>query len=100
MRYLTVSVSFALIILCTTRADAYPQYQLSHDTTCTGCHLSPAGGGLLNENGFNVSESEAWKPGDSAFFYGKVDPPAWLKLGGDVRGAAGAVDNGAFGGAG
>ena len=32
-------------------AAAYPQFQLSRDQTCTGCHLSPAGGGLLNENG-------------------------------------------------
>jgi hypothetical protein len=85
MRFLGVSIPLALIILCTHSADAYPQYQLSHDTTCTSCHLSPAGGGLLNENGYTVSESEAWKPGDSSFFYGKVDVPGWLQVGGDIR---------------
>ncbi|MEO8704137.1 MAG: hypothetical protein ABI867_29060 [Kofleriaceae bacterium] len=66
--------------------------------TCTGCHLSPAGGGLLSENGFLVAESESWKGGDPRFLHG-VSLADWLQLGGDVRGAAGAVDNGALGGA-
>ena len=96
---LTVAVSCMVIILCAARADAYPQYQLSHDATCTGCHLSPAGGGLLNENGLTLAESESWKGTDPAFFYG-AKLPSWLQLGGDVRGAAGAVDNGAMGAAG
>lgn len=95
---LAVSVSFIVCILCTTRADAYPQYQLSHDATCTGCHLSPAGGGILTENGLEVADAEAWKGGDAAFLHG-LELPKWLQASGDVRAAAGAVGNGALGGA-
>ncbi len=72
---------------------AYPQYQLSRDTTCTGCHVAPDGGGMLNENGFAVAENTSWKPGDSSFMYG-MSRPGWLQLGGDARGAAGFVDPG------
>ena len=100
MRSAVTFLITALITLCARNAWAYPQWQLSHDVTCTGCHLSPGGGGLLNENGLAVSEAESWKPGNSAVFNGKWEPPKWLTLGGDLRGAAGAVDNGAMGGAG
>jgi len=75
------------------RADAYPQYQLTRDATCTGCHIAPDGGGLLNENGLTVAESTAWKPHDPEFMYG-LSMPDWLQLGGDVRAAAGYVHPG------
>ena len=90
----------AAVTLWSGLASAYPQYQLGHDATCTGCHLSPAGGGLLNENGLTVAENESWKGTDPLFMYGRIPAPDWLVLGGDVRGAAGAVDNGAFAAAG
>lgn len=70
-------------------ADAYPQYQLSYDQTCTGCHISPSGGGLLNENGLGVAETMSQLGQAPKFFYGKVPTPDWLTLGGDLRGAAG-----------
>ena len=38
-------------------AHAYPQFQLIKDQTCSSCHLSPAGGGLLSENGMATAES-------------------------------------------
>jgi len=72
-------------------ADAYPQYQLSIDATCTSCHYSPDGGGLLNENGMNVAQANGWKDHSPAFVYGKLDTPSWLQLGGELRGAAGVV---------
>lgn len=75
-------------------AAAYPQFQLSRDQTCTGCHVSPAGGGLLNENGLSVAESISSYGGAPEFFYKKVKPPGWLTLGGDVRAAGGLIDIG------
>jgi hypothetical protein len=70
-------------------AGAYPQFQLSRDKTCTGCHLSPAGGGLLNENGETVAEGLGTLEHSPKLFYGKLPTPAWLSLGGEVRAAAG-----------
>ncbi|HWU90422.1 MAG TPA: hypothetical protein VN253_24325 [Kofleriaceae bacterium] len=70
-------------------AEAYPQLQLSRDKTCTGCHISPAGGNLLTENGENVAEGISTWDHSAKFMYGKVPLPDWLVLGGDVRGAAG-----------
>ncbi len=78
-----------LIAIASGRADAYPQFQLSRDQTCTGCHLSPAGGNLLNENGLAVAESMSQFGTAPEFFYGKIPTPSWLVLGGDLRGAAG-----------
>jgi hypothetical protein len=72
-------------------AHAYPQFQLSRDQTCTGCHISPAGGGLLNENGLTTSEGISQWGTAPEFFYGKVPLPTWLVVGGDLRGASGYV---------
>lgn len=75
-------------------AHAYPQYQLRADATCTGCHLSPAGGGLLSENGLAVAETSSWSGGDPAFLHAIVEPPGWLQLGGEVRFASGMSSSG------
>ncbi|MCX5746644.1 MAG: hypothetical protein NT062_29560 [Proteobacteria bacterium] len=82
--------AFVVLLLACRIAHAYPQYQLARDATCTGCHLAPDGGGLLNENGLVVAESTAWKDGDGSFMFG-MRKPAWLSLGGDLRGATGAA---------
>jgi hypothetical protein len=91
-----IAILLLVVGMCAARrAEAYPQYQLSHDVTCTSCHFSPDGGGLLTENGLNVAESESWKGRDPGFIYGKAATPSWLQLGGDVRGAAGFVQGAA-----
>lgn len=72
-------------------AEAYPQFQLSRDKTCTGCHISPAGGTLLTENGESTAEGIATIDHPGAFFYGKIPLPDWLVLGGDLRGSAGYI---------
>src|SRR3569833_3500786 len=91
----TLFVLAAIVAAAAPRtAAAYPQYQLDSDKTCTGCHLAPDGGGILNENGTNTAEATAWRPGDGQFMYG-MTRPSWLDLGGDVRGAAGYVNSGA-----
>lgn len=71
------------------RAEAYPQFQLSFDQTCTGCHLSPDGGGLLSENGIMTAEMISQWGTNPEFMYGVIDPPEWLVIGGDFRGMAG-----------
>lgn len=75
------------------RAQAYPQFQLSRDQTCTGCHFSPAGGGPLTENGLTTAESISQWGTLPEFFYGKVPAPSWLVLGGDLRGASGYIQS-------
>ncbi|HEX7842000.1 MAG TPA: hypothetical protein VF469_31230 [Kofleriaceae bacterium] len=75
------------------RAQAYPQFQLSRDQTCTGCHFSPAGGGPLTENGLTTAESISQWGTPPEFFYGKVPAPSWFTLGGDLRGASGYIQS-------
>lgn len=82
-------VIVALLVLATRTAVAYPQFQLSKDATCSGCHLSPAGGGLLSENGRTTAETISQLGTDASVFYGALTLPSWLVLGGDLRGAAG-----------
>jgi hypothetical protein len=80
-----------VVVLATTAgtAAAYPQFQLSRDSTCTGCHISPAGGGLLSENGANTAEEISALGTNPEFMYGKIPTPEWLQLGGDIRGQGG-----------
>lgn len=70
-------------------AAAYPQFQLSRDQTCSSCHLSPAGGGLLSENGTSFLENAASFAADGNFMYDAFKPPGWLQLGGVIRTAYG-----------
>jgi hypothetical protein len=74
-------------------ASAYPQYQLGYEPTCTGCHVSPSGGGLLNENGLNVAEQTSTYGGAPEAAHGALVGPSWLQVSGDFRGAAGLVQN-------
>ena len=60
------------------RAYAYPQFELSHDQTCTGCHISPTGGGLLSENGLtSPSRCRSSGPRRSSCT-ASVTTPDWL----------------------
>lgn len=79
----------AIVLAAAATAHAYPQFELSRDQTCSGCHLSPSGAGLLGENGLNVAETMSTFGTNPTFMYGAVKTPDWLTLGGDFRGAAG-----------
>lgn len=70
---------------------AYPQFQLGKDQTCSSCHLSPSGGGLLNENGRSVANSISKFSSNPDVLDGLITPPDWLDLGGDFRGNAGYI---------
>jgi hypothetical protein len=86
-----VATLVVLVAMLGGRADAYPQYQLSRDQMCTSCHLSPAGGGLLTENGLNTADVLSQWGTDPAFLNGAIKPPSWLTLGGDFRAMGGYV---------
>jgi hypothetical protein len=79
----------AAALLCEARAEAFPQWQFSTGNThCNQCHYAPAGGGLINNYGRDAAgEDLSTFGGDGAFLHGAVPLPAWLALGGDLRGA-------------
>jgi hypothetical protein len=87
----SVLVAVAAVAALAGSAEAYPQFQLSRDKTCTGCHISPAGGNLLSENGETVAEGIATLDHNAKFMYGKIPLPSWLLLGGDLRGSTGYI---------
>lgn len=67
-------------------AQAYPQFQFSTGTqTCSQCHYSPTGGGLITSWGRDESGDTISLGGDGAFLHGLWTPPSWLALGLDVR---------------
>ncbi len=82
-------VSLVVLAAAAGRAHAYPQFQLSNDQTCSGCHISPAGGGLLSENGLMTAESISKLGGAPEFLHGALETPEWLSLGGDIRAMGG-----------
>ncbi len=84
-----VALMGALVVVQAGTAHAYPQFQLGKDQTCTSCHVNPAGGELLNENGFATAETISQWGTAPEFFYNKIPTPSWLELGGDLRGATG-----------
>jgi hypothetical protein len=77
------------IVFASARAYAYPQFELSKDQSCSGCHISPSGGGLLSENGMVTAETISKFGTAPEFMYGKLKTPEWLAVGGDFRGAYG-----------
>ena len=82
-------IVIAVVLAAAGTASAYPQFQLSKDQTCTDCHISPAGGSLLNENGQTVAETVSQWGTDPAFANGLVKLPDWVAISGDFRGASG-----------
>lgn len=76
-------------VLATSRtARAYPQFQFSTgNTQCSLCHFSPVGGGLINAYGRYEAEATISRGGNGDFLHGLWEPPKWLHLGGDYRGA-------------
>src|SRR5262249_48403962 len=89
MQLVVAAIIVAVLALTSGRAEAYPQFQLSRDQTCSGCHLSPAGGGLLSENGYSIAETMGKLTDSSAFIYGLAPMPKWLAVGGDLRSSTG-----------
>ena len=72
-----------------TRAHAYPQWQLSSGSVrCTQCHFAPAGGGLVTGYGRDALGDElSTFGGNGGLLHGAARLPGWLSLGADLRGA-------------
>ncbi|MFN0249687.1 MAG: hypothetical protein ACKV2T_22590 [Kofleriaceae bacterium] len=81
-----IVVLATIVVAISERADAYPQFQLSLGADrCTACHLSPAGGGLINAYGRDEAGGTVSAGGDGRFAHGVWEPPEWLALGADLR---------------
>ncbi len=81
-------LSLLILVALATPAYAYPQFQLAMGVDrCTACHYSPAGGGLINDYGRNEAGDTISRGGDGRFLHGLWEPPSWLLLGLDLRGA-------------
>ena len=89
-----IAAALAVSVVGLATAHAYPQYALSREQTCGACHLSPTGGGLLNDNGELTDEDDATWGGDPTFLHGAVELPEWFRFGGDLRFGAGATNPG------
>ena len=90
-----------IILFCTLfcsflpRAFSFPEMIRYGYVNCSSCHISPNGGGILNDYGRALSREELamWKSGDEKskeplFAYGALSDTSiskWLKGGGDVR---------------
>jgi hypothetical protein len=84
-----------LVLFAPARASAYP-WMIRHGYTgCAPCHTDPSGAGPLTTYGRMIGDTVLSapmdKPADDSrrgdFLFGAVEPPSWLALGGDVRGA-------------
>lgn len=89
MKRVVFAVALAVVWFSAGKAHAYPQFQLTYDVTCTSCHTSPSGGGLLNENGLGVAEANALFPDKPEVMYGAFKLPSWLNFGGEFRSGTG-----------
>ena len=71
------------------QAHAYSQWQLSSGSVrCSQCHFAPAGGGLLTQFGRDaMGDDLSTFGGNGRFLHGAAPLPAWLAVGGDLRGA-------------
>jgi len=90
LKRIIMALAAALLVLSGgSRASAYPYFQLTTGTKrCNACHYSPGGGGLINGYGRDAASTDISMAGNGDFLHGLWQPPDWLDLGMDYRGAA------------
>ncbi len=89
IRCVAVAAAALVLLLDSATASAYPQFQFSTENArCDLCHFSPAGGGLIKQYGRDAAGEEISMAGNGDFLHGAWQPPDFLSLGIDYRGAA------------
>ena len=91
--------TFAWILFANESAHAFPENTRLGYASCSSCHVSPTGGGILTKYGRQASEEfmGTWSnKGENELLNGKVATPDWFLAGGDFRILAFARDNGVF----
>ncbi|WP_413290428.1 hypothetical protein [Bdellovibrio sp. HCB337] len=88
---------FLLSFLSSSAAFAFPEMIRMGYPNCTSCHVSPSGGGLMTDYGRSIAAEalSTWAyPKEELPGHGYLpEPPAWLKIGGDVRVIQTYIDN-------
>lgn len=83
-----IAFFISALIFLSNKAYAFPEMIRHGYTSCTACHVSPTGGGVLTPYGRELSREilSTWgKEGEGQPLNGKATPPDWLRVGGDIR---------------
>jgi hypothetical protein len=88
LRSIFITVA-TLVASASGTAGAYPEFQLATgNARCGLCHITPSGGGLINDYGRSESgDTISQFGGNGDFLYGVYEEPSWVKLGVDLRAA-------------
>jgi hypothetical protein len=83
-------IMFVLLGVVGSPASAYPEFVRHGYFSCTSCHVSPSGGGILTEYGrsYSAEKLATWvRPNEEKALHGLIADrqPEWLLLGGNVR---------------
>ncbi|MBC7456751.1 MAG: hypothetical protein H7235_00630 [Bdellovibrionaceae bacterium] len=85
------TVFISLVLLISFNLYAFPEMIRHGYTNCTACHVSPSGGGSLNQYGRSLSKEvlSTWGTDkEENFLHGAIDTESvndWLVTGGDIR---------------
>jgi hypothetical protein len=90
-KFFWLTFMLGAIVFFPLNSHAYPELVRYGYVNCVSCHVSPTGGGVLNQYGREASREilSTWgidNEKESQFAYGVVQPPDWLDLMGEYRG--------------
>ena len=88
-RLLELALVALVIAGASRRAAAYPQFQLSREQTCTGCHARRRAVACSRKTGWRAQKRCRSSGTSPEFMYGKLGTFNSFSFGGDLRGAQG-----------